>query len=226
MDSTLTYLMCFNHVMAKVHQRLKEFPSSLSKRVVADIYDLHFAASKDVYDELVVSVLAKWSRDTRLLTFQNCFTSYQVVMRPRSTLWSSSSPRSSPGYITKLIKHRILAVRVLSRGCQRVFLPELGLSRVVAPVSAQIGANYARMELEVNPMVAGMWMYASSCYHFKFGICIHVIFALQIKYYTGLDGKRTLVNRSAPRKRHQPAKTRTRVPSGRPRHNGHTLSLD
>ncbi|ETM97781.1 hypothetical protein PPTG_19998 [Phytophthora nicotianae INRA-310] len=42
-------------------------------------------------------------------------------------------------------------VRVLSRGCHRVYLPELGRSREVAPVSAQMGSNYARMETEGQP---------------------------------------------------------------------------
>ncbi|KAG3054240.1 hypothetical protein PC121_g16383 [Phytophthora cactorum] len=42
-------------------------------------------------------------------------------------------------------------VRVLSRGCHRVYLPELGRSREVAPVSAQMGSNYARMETKGQP---------------------------------------------------------------------------
>ncbi|OWZ03001.1 hypothetical protein PHMEG_00025339 [Phytophthora megakarya] len=61
-------------------------------------------------------------------------------------------------------------------------------------------------------------------YHLKFGICIHALFTLQIKYYTA-DSCQPFGSK----KRRQPAKTaktRTCVPAVRPRHNGHALSLD
>ncbi|OWY90785.1 hypothetical protein PHMEG_00040928, partial [Phytophthora megakarya] len=122
-------------------------------------------------------------------------------------------------------------VRVLSRGCVRVYLPEIGRSKENAPVSAQMGANYARMEVEGQP--DGGWegdVSAQTCgckYYFKFAMCIHVLFALQIKSYTGTDGKRTLVNRLVTRKRRRPRTTATsRVPASRPRTNGHALSLE
>ncbi|ETI34319.1 hypothetical protein L916_18476, partial [Phytophthora nicotianae] len=82
-------------------------------------------------------------------------------------------------------------VRVSSHGCERVYLPEPGRSREVAPVSAQMGVNYARMEVVGQP--EGCWhvnLSTNSCgcnYYFKFEICVHVLFALQIKDYTGLD---------------------------------------
>ncbi|KAE8908500.1 hypothetical protein PF003_g8080 [Phytophthora fragariae] len=102
-------------------------------------------------------------------------------------------------------------VRVLSRGCVRVYLPELGRSRETAPVSAQMGSNYARMELEGQPE-SGWEVDVSklSCeckYNFKFALCIHVLFALQLKNYTGLDGKRTLVNRSVSKMRRRTGST-------------------
>ncbi|KAG3002328.1 hypothetical protein PC128_g13363 [Phytophthora cactorum] len=50
-DSDYAYLLCFYHVMAKVHEKLKDIPGSLCERMVADIYDLQFASSKVVYDE-------------------------------------------------------------------------------------------------------------------------------------------------------------------------------
>ncbi|KAG2973960.1 hypothetical protein PC121_g9179 [Phytophthora cactorum] len=56
-DSDYTYLTCFYHLMAKVHEKLKGVPDSLCERVAADIYDLHFAASKELYDEQVKIVL-------------------------------------------------------------------------------------------------------------------------------------------------------------------------
>ncbi|OWZ16336.1 hypothetical protein PHMEG_0009875 [Phytophthora megakarya] len=42
-------------------------------------------------------------------------------------------------------------VRVVSRGCVRVYLPAIGRSKENAPVTAQSGANYARMGVEGQP---------------------------------------------------------------------------
>ncbi|KAG2896327.1 hypothetical protein PC129_g12155 [Phytophthora cactorum] len=72
-DSDYAYLMYFYHVMAKVHEKLKGIPDSLCERVVADIYDLHFASSKEVYDEQMKIVLEKWSREGQLVSFRSYF---------------------------------------------------------------------------------------------------------------------------------------------------------
>ncbi|KAG1704823.1 hypothetical protein DVH05_004850 [Phytophthora capsici] len=45
-----------------------------------------------------------------------------------------------------LVSPNPVVIRVMSRGYERIYLPELGRSREVAPVSAQMGVNYARME--------------------------------------------------------------------------------
>ncbi|ETP00328.1 hypothetical protein F441_22252, partial [Phytophthora nicotianae CJ01A1] len=65
-DSDFVYLMCFYHMMTKVHERLKSVPDHLSEQVMADIYDLHFATTSAVYDEQVKQVLTKWSGDEHL----------------------------------------------------------------------------------------------------------------------------------------------------------------
>ncbi|KAG3048130.1 hypothetical protein PC121_g19660 [Phytophthora cactorum] len=123
--------------------------------------------------------------------------------RQRDFLHDMTPKRNSIEFL--LVSPNPDVFRVLARGCHRVYLPELGRSRKVAPVSAQMGSNYARMETEGQP--EGGWsidVTAMSCgykYHFKFAICIHVLFALQLKHYTGLDVKRTLVNRLVSKKR-------------------------
>jgi hypothetical protein len=75
-------------------------------------------------------------------------------------------------------------------------------------------ANYVRTELEGQPddgwHVNTRKLTCGCKYNFKFAICIPVVFALQVKHYTGLDGKRTLVNRSASRKRRQTSTTSAR----------------
>ncbi|KAE9165192.1 hypothetical protein PF002_g31415, partial [Phytophthora fragariae] len=106
--------------------------------------------------------------------------------RQRSLLVDITPSRSSIEFL--LVSPNPNLVRVLSRGCVRVYLPELGRSRETAPVSAQMGSNYARMELEGQPE-SGWEVDVSklSCeckYNFKFALCIHVLFALQLKNYT------------------------------------------
>ncbi|EGZ17604.1 hypothetical protein PHYSODRAFT_502285, partial [Phytophthora sojae] len=66
--------------------------------------------------------------------------------------------------------------------CRCLYLPELGRSREVAPVSAQMGANYVRKEQEGQPescwhVDVGRLSWGCKC-NFKFTVCIHVIFTL------------------------------------------------
>ncbi|ETO84108.1 hypothetical protein F444_01959 [Phytophthora nicotianae P1976] len=97
-----------------------------------------------------------------------------------------------------------------------------------------MGTNYARMETEGQPdggwCVDGASMTCECKYYFNFAICIFLLFALQVKRYTGLDRKRTLVNRTVVRKRRRTQQASSnglssRVPAGRPQTNGHALSL-
>ncbi|OWZ14417.1 hypothetical protein PHMEG_00012109 [Phytophthora megakarya] len=68
-DSDFTYLMCFYHAMAK----------HLCKRVVAEIYDLHFASSQEAYDDQVKVVLAKWDDEDLLTGFKSYFNNVWVL---------------------------------------------------------------------------------------------------------------------------------------------------
>ncbi|KUF82249.1 hypothetical protein AM588_10000354 [Phytophthora nicotianae] len=72
-DCEFVYLMCFYHVMAKVHERLKSVPDRLSEQVMADIYDLHFATTSAVFDEQAKQVVTKWSGDKHLVGFKDYF---------------------------------------------------------------------------------------------------------------------------------------------------------
>ncbi|ETP27147.1 hypothetical protein F441_00313, partial [Phytophthora nicotianae CJ01A1] len=252
-DCEFVYLMCFYHVMAKVHEKLKSVPDRLRDQVMADVYDLHFAASQDVYDEQVKPILTSWSDEEQMVWIRGYFERTWVT----SAFWRWQCFHTPSGYATtnnpveqfnRLIKcdytlrtkHKIgtliqlLAdccghqsvtprifkespeatqqlnarvkdfrrrdllvgmtpsrssidfllvspnpdvVRVLSRGCERVYLPDLGRSREVGPVSAQMEVNYARMEVAGQP--EGGWnvdLSTNSCgckYYFKFAVCIH-----------------------------------------------------
>ncbi|RLN55283.1 hypothetical protein BBJ29_009944 [Phytophthora kernoviae] len=72
-DSDYVYPMCFFHVVVKVHEKLKGMPRNLCEQVVSNIYDLHFASSQEVYDQLLAVVLNKWSHDDRLTGFRSYF---------------------------------------------------------------------------------------------------------------------------------------------------------
>ncbi|KAG3085436.1 hypothetical protein PI125_g19234 [Phytophthora idaei] len=80
LDSDYAYPTCFNHVMAKDHEKLKGVPDSLCERVAANIYDLHFAASKELYDEQAKIVLKKWSREEQLAGFRIYFNNIWRVL--------------------------------------------------------------------------------------------------------------------------------------------------
>ncbi|ETP11210.1 hypothetical protein F441_13260 [Phytophthora nicotianae CJ01A1] len=226
-DCEFVYLMCFYHVMAKIHEKLKSVPDRLPGDGGRLLYDLHFAASQDVYDEQVNTILTSRSDEEQMVWFRGYFERTWVT----SAFWRCQCFHIPSGYATtnnpveqfnRLIKrdytlrtkHKIgtliqlLAdccghqsvtlrifkespeatqqlnarvkdfrrrdllvdmtpsrssidfqlvspnpdvVRVLLRGCALVYLPKLGRSREVGPVSAQMGVNYARMEVVGKP---------------------------------------------------------------------------
>ncbi|POM64763.1 Hypothetical protein PHPALM_19672 [Phytophthora palmivora] len=74
MDSDFVYLLCFYHVMAKVHEKLKGVPDTLCEYVVTDIYDLHFC-----FLSSFGKVLARWKSDERLMRFETYFNSVWVT---------------------------------------------------------------------------------------------------------------------------------------------------
>ncbi|ETI55364.1 hypothetical protein F443_01952, partial [Phytophthora nicotianae P1569] len=272
-DSDFVYLMCFYHVMTKVHERLKSVPDRLSEQVMADIYDLHFATTSAVYDEQVKQVLTKWSGDEHLVGFQDYFERTWVpsafwrwqCFHTASGFATTNNPVEQFNRLTKRdytlrTKHKIgPLVQLLADCCQhQSVIPkpikearvkdfrrrDLLLDRtpgrssieflLVSPNPNEMGTNYARMETEGQPdggwCVDGASMTCECKYYFNFAICIFLLFALQVKRYTGLDRKRTLVNRTVVRKRRRTQQASSnglssRVPAGRPQTNGHALSL-
>ncbi|POM58929.1 Hypothetical protein PHPALM_36358 [Phytophthora palmivora] len=65
----LQTLMCFFHVMEKVYNAIKGFPSLVASAIVSDMYDLHFARSKMQFFEVRDHVLRKWRAQTFLWNF-------------------------------------------------------------------------------------------------------------------------------------------------------------
>ncbi|KAE9333223.1 hypothetical protein PR003_g14125 [Phytophthora rubi] len=115
---------------------------------------------------------------------------------------------------------------VVSLRAPRVIVTPNKRSEEGIAVSAQMGANYARMEVEMQPW--GGWpvdverQWCPCNYGFVFGSCIHVLFALRCTANVDSSGRDILVSR---RKR-----KRTTVSvidnTGRPRSNGPALSFE
>ncbi|KAE9213906.1 hypothetical protein PF004_g15203 [Phytophthora fragariae] len=208
-DSDFLYLMCFYHVMAKVYERIKGVSQRLREQVTADIYDLHFAPTQATYDEQWTTVFANWSveqfnrlikRDYTLRTKHKIGTLFQLLAD--CCEHQSVTPRKFKDVpeVTQQLKARVNDFR------QRNLLVDITPSR----------SSIEFLLVSPNPNLC----------NFKFALCIHVLFALQLKNYTGLDGKRTLVNRSVSKKRRRTPAVNARAAAGRPPTNGHALSTE
>ncbi|ETO66065.1 hypothetical protein F444_16693 [Phytophthora nicotianae P1976] len=95
------------------------------------------------------------------------------------------------------------------------------------PASAQLGLHTARMETEGMP--ASGWrvnVCALTCpcrFHMKFGICTHVLSALNARGHIDLSGRERLVYRGPNKKR---TISSGRQGPGRPTSNGHALHIN
>lgn len=114
-----------------------------------------------------------------------------------------------------------LRTLVQSVAVDRTWVPSQRRTKECLPVTAQMGKNYGRMEVEGQPPdgwlvdIAQRW--CACRFWFKFGTCIHLLHALSISDRMTPSGKRMLVNRNASKKA---------AKRGRPRTNGPALSIE
>jgi hypothetical protein len=117
-------------------------------------------------------------------------------------------------------------VQVVSLRAPRVIVAPNMRSEEAIAVSAQMGANYARMEVEGQPWGGwGVDVERQLCpcnYWFVFGSCIHVLFALRSTASVDSRGHEILVDR---RKRRR-GRVAVIDNAGRPRSNGPALTYD
>ncbi|RLN87955.1 hypothetical protein BBJ28_00025550, partial [Nothophytophthora sp. Chile5] len=118
---------------------------------------------------------------------------------------------------------------IRSEGVQRVYVPSRNRTQEVIAISAGMGVQYARMERQGQPPTG--WEVDVRCgvcpcnYFFKFGSCIHLSFALQVRNVIDSDGNARLVYRGVnKRKRGQDSVMRGAL-VGRPPNNGHALDI-
>eukprot|EP00644_Phytophthora_capsici_P002991 jgi/Phyca11/102684/e_gw1.7.736.1 len=94
-------------------------------------------------------------------------------------------------------------VHVLSWPARRVHVNPTKRSEVGIAVSAQMGVNYARMEVWKQPLTGWpvnlqlQWCPCKFC--FAFGTCVHVIHALRVTCLVDGEGKELLVSRRKPK---------------------------
>lgn len=115
----------------------------------------------------------------------------------------------------------------------RILVPSKKRTEEVIAVSAQLGDNYARMEVEGQ----SSWGWAvdvsrrvCSCrYWYKFGHCCHLLLVMQSYGFVDITGKLKFVNRN-PARAAQSGIQQQEVPAadmgGRAPLNGHALSLE
>eukprot|EP00644_Phytophthora_capsici_P018243 jgi/Phyca11/127378/e_gw1.68.130.1 len=117
-------------------------------------------------------------------------------------------------------------LRVIALPAPRIPVAPNKRSEAGIAVSAQMGSNYARKEVEGEPRggwpvdVERQWCPCDNC--FAFGTCVHVLFALRTTAHVDSSGREILVSRRK-RKRQCGAI----LPStGRPRDVGPAFSFD
>ncbi|ETL47613.1 hypothetical protein L916_02656, partial [Phytophthora nicotianae] len=117
-------------------------------------------------------------------------------------------------------------VRIQALAPPRIAVVPNNCSEAGIAVSAQMGANYTRMEILNQPWggwQAVLWRQSCPCnYWFMFGSCVHVLYALRMTAYVDSQGRDILVSRKK-RRRHDAGA----VGSGdRPRRIGPALSYE
>ncbi|OWY90096.1 hypothetical protein PHMEG_00041931, partial [Phytophthora megakarya] len=134
-------------------------------------------------------------------------------------------PESCADPVTGLPRYAVL--HVVSIPAPRIKLPELGKTQEALEISSQMGANYARMEHQDMPWNG--WpvdLVHQKCpckYSFKFGTCIHLVFALRMTQSLDTNTHNVLVNRRRGKKRR--LLNHADTVGGRPPHIGPALSL-
>ncbi|GMF31996.1 unnamed protein product [Phytophthora fragariaefolia] len=66
-------LMCYFHVMAKVHEKCRALQPLLAARVMRNIADLHYTSSAGEYEDKKAKMLSDWDGDDRPSAFSKYF---------------------------------------------------------------------------------------------------------------------------------------------------------
>ncbi|ETO75078.1 hypothetical protein F444_09312 [Phytophthora nicotianae P1976] len=222
------YLMCFYHVMTNVEKRLKEFPSHVASAIVGGLYDLHFARDQIAFSCLRDQLLSTWkmypelcfSTPSGFATTNNPVEQFNKVLKRDYTL----RRRLKMGTLLKEL--RDCCMHEPSR--QRPFcmepeaaptltrrVVELGVMHIFGYPAKRIVVEGAKRSTEEEMCLCN--------YCFKFGACVHLVYALRATDRMDGAGRRILVSR---RMGHKRSEDGIATLGGMPRAIGPALSVD
>ncbi|KAG2830290.1 hypothetical protein PC116_g7399 [Phytophthora cactorum] len=123
-------------------------------------------------------------------------------------------------------------LHVLYTAPKRAYNPATNSMQEALQVSAQLGVNTARKETENLPKTGWPVDFVAQTfpcsYHFKYGDCVHRLFAMQERARVDCDGEEILVNCRAPKRKRPAVGTTPSLPNaaGRPPLVGHALQRE
>ncbi|RLN44479.1 hypothetical protein BBJ28_00023857 [Nothophytophthora sp. Chile5] len=220
------FLMCFFHVMKKVQQHIKALSSVAQASILRDIYDLHFARTHSAFlqmrDAFTFNTLLKRDYTLRrrlkvgslLRELGACCQDQSISVRAFEFVVLPTTTHARR--VSELMRAKLLGlaegenvngsiagsqttVQVMSLRDPRVIVAPNRRSKEAIAVTAQMGANYARMEVEGQPW--GGWavdverQWCPCNYWFVFDSFIHVLFALRSTASVDSRGHEILIDR-------------------------------
>ncbi|GMF15406.1 unnamed protein product [Phytophthora fragariaefolia] len=238
-------LMCYFHVMAKVHEKCRALQPLLAARVMRDIADLHYTSSAGEYEDKKAKLLSDWDGDDRLSAFSKALkrdytlhsplkmgalieqllqccrvkslkekqfatevTPPSVLVRRARELARAQKIRelaTGRSRVAFLLNDALAAadshVYVASELCDRVYDPQDRRTSEALPVTSRLSVQTACAE--VRGMPGEGWRvdvhrrHCSGDYHLKFGVCVHVVFALHVHGLLDMSTRKKLAYRGA-----------------------------
>lgn len=120
-------------------------------------------------------------------------------------------------------------IRIASRLAKRIAVAPNNRSEHGIAVSAQMGLNYARMEVEGQPEggwnvdLNRRWCGCNYCY--AFGVCVHVLYAVRTQDYIDASGREILISRNMQKSSGAAASKNSGQRGGRPTTVGPALTF-
>ncbi|KAG2900042.1 hypothetical protein PC119_g12563 [Phytophthora cactorum] len=246
-DAFGSFFVYFFHTMKKIQVAIKPLTSGAQGTILREIYDLHFTGTEAVHLELrnIIAFLTP----SGFATTNNPAEAFNALLKRDYTLRHRLKMDSLLRELSACCMDQSSRVRAFAFGvCPTATLLRrvsgLTRARLLSPaegrtvdapnkrskeetaVSAQMGANYARMEVEEQTWagwavdVERQWCLCS--YWFVFGSCIHALFALHATAHVDSSGRYIPVSRR--KRRRSGLAVINNV--GRPRSNGPGLSYE
>ncbi|RLN51305.1 hypothetical protein BBJ28_00023740 [Nothophytophthora sp. Chile5] len=86
-DNHLVFLMCYFHVAKKVFEKTRSLSQDAAKTVMADIHDIHFASTEEIFHTKLGGVLQKWAGLPEIARFTAYFS--KTWLDPRFWRWQA-----------------------------------------------------------------------------------------------------------------------------------------